>query len=344
MLKKFAVLAFATASTLGVAGGTAMAEDKVTLRMHSFSGTQAPEYKYFVKPFKERLNKESDGKLNVEYFPSMQLGGNVSDLSQQLEDGVVDFIVTIPGFTPGRFSGMEGMELPFANAGTSAGQTKAMMTYAKEWLMDRDFKGVKLIHMHATDASIFHTSKKKVDSIEAFDGMKIRAPGRYVGEAIKALGGTPVGLGFSEVYEGMERGQIDGFATNWAIIPPYKLHEVSKFHLDAPVYQGVIMVLMRQESYDALPQSMKDVIDAGISIENSVAIAKNIDALTASAKEEITKAGNTIYALTPEETKRWSEAVKPVYDVWVDEMKGKGFPGQEMFDSLMKITAENGRK
>ena len=333
----------AAATFVGFAG-TAFAQDTVTLRMHSFSGTQAPEYEFFVEPFAERLDEESGGSLQVQYYPSMQLGGDVADLVQQLEDGVVDIVLMVPGFVPGRFSGLEGMELPFVNAGTAAGQTASLWAYSEQWLMDTDFAGVKLLHMHATDASVFHTSTAVLDTMDAFDGLKIRAPGRYVGEAIAALGATPVGLGFSEVYEAMERGQIDGFATNWAIIPPYKLNEVSSFHLDVPVYQGTIMALMRQESYDGLSDEHKAIIDSGISVENSVAVSANIDALTAAAKEEITATGGTIYGVSADELARFLEAVQPVYATWVEEMTERGQPGHEMFDSLLEITAANGRE
>ena len=197
--------------------------------------------------------------------------------------------------------------------------------------------------MHGTDAGSFH-SNTKLETAADFAGVRLRSPGRYLGEAITRLGGTPVGLALGEVYEALERGQIDGMGMNWAIIPSYKFQEVTKFSLGTPVYQTPIMVLMRQESYDNLPDDLKAVIDNNIGLEKSVAVAKKIDEATAEAKKAVLDAGNEIYEISDAEKANWIEIVKPVYQIWIDEMNAKGQPGQEMFDAIMAITAEHGRK
>ncbi|RIK88075.1 MAG: hypothetical protein DCC69_02510 [Hyphomicrobiales bacterium] len=339
-------LLIAAATTLSISAFSfaATAQEKVTLRVHSFSSPVAPEAVHMVLPFIEKVREESGGRLELEFYPGMQLGGRASDLIQQLEDGVVDFVVTIPGVTPGRFAGLEGMDMPFTNVGTSAGQTASLLAFADKWLLDNEFEGIKIIHMHATDAGVLHTTRKKIDNAAAMQGLRIRAPGRYVGEAITLLGGTPVGLALGEVYEALERGQIDGMAINWAIMPSYKFEEVTKFSLETPLYQTPIMVLMRQESYDNLPDDLKAVIDNNIGIEKSVEVAKKIDELTVQAKQVVKDAGNEIYALDDAERTRWIETATPVYKIWIDEMNSRGLPGQEMFDDILAITAANGRE
>lgn len=333
----------ALAAIAALAPGLSFAQDSHTLKIHSFSGPQAPEAVHMVLPFIDAVEEQSGGRLDVEFYPSMQLGGAASDLIEQLEDGVVDIIVAIPGLTPGRFSGLEGMDMPFTNVGTSEGQTAALLTFAEKWLMDGEFKGIKILHMHATDAAVLHTSGKAVQSMADMSGLKIRAPGRYTGEAIKALGGTPVGLSLGETYEALERGQVDGMTINWAIMTPYKLQEVTKYHMENPFYQNAIFVLMSQESFDALPEDLQAVIDANIGFDKSVEIARAIDGLTATAKETITAEGGNIYSISAEEEASWKETVKPVYDIWIKEMDKKGLPGQEMFDDIMALTAQYGR-
>lgn len=321
-----------------------MAQEKHVLKVHSFSSTQAPEAIHMVQPFIDAVEAQSIGRLDVEFYPSMQLGGAPSDLIEQLEDGVVDIIVMIPGLTPGRFSGLEGMDMPFTNVGTSAGQTAALLGFANKWLLDNEFKGIKILHMHTTDAAVFHTIDKPIEKLEDFAGMKLRAPGRYLGEAVKIWGGTPVGLPLGEVYEALERHQVDGMAINWAIIPPYKFQDVTKYHLETPIYQNAIMVLMSQESFDKLPADLQSVIDANIGLEKSIAVAKEIDKLTDKAKEATKAAGGVLYSLTDAERDRWKGSLQPVYQLWIDEMNKRGLPGQEMFDSMLQITADNGRK
>ena len=339
-MKRLVLIAAAAAAL----SGTALAQQPVTLKVHSFSSPLAPEAVHHMLPLIEKLGKDSGGRLKLEFYPSMQLGGKASDLIQQMEDGVVDIVITIPGLTPGRFAGLEGTELLFTNVGTSAGQTAAMLEWVNRWLLTNDFKGIKIVHMHTTDAAVLHSRGKQVKTLADFKGMKVRVPGRFVGESVKALGGTPVGVPLGGIYEALERGQIDAMTINWAIMTPYKFQEVTKYHLENPMYQNAIMTLMRQASYDKLPDDLKKVLDSNIGIEYSVGIARKIDELTAPAKKAIAANGNTLYSIPDDERAKWIAAVQPVYALWVQEMNKRGLPGQQMFDDLLARTAKHGRK
>ena len=88
----------------------------------------------------------------------MQLGGQPRDLVQQLEDGVVDMIWTVPGFTPGRFMGVEGLELPFMNTGLSVSESPAAFNFVQKHLADNEFRGIKIIAINATDRALVHTT------------------------------------------------------------------------------------------------------------------------------------------------------------------------------------------
>ena len=317
---------------------------QILLKVHSFSGPQAPDQARHLFPWAEKINKEAGGKMKVEVYTNMQLGGKPADLPQQLDDGIVDAILIVPGFSPGRYPGLEGTELAFTNVGLSAGQSPAVFEWASRWLMTNELKGQKIIASHTTDASILNTKPRPVKTLDDFKGLKLRVPGRFVGETAKALGATPVGIPLPGVYEALERGQVDGMFINWAIIPPYRLHEVTKYHLETPIYQSPIMTLMRQASYDKLPPDMKKVIDANSGLEYTKHIGQVWDELTVPAKKTVADGGGVIYALDGAERARWIKAVQPVYKIWIDEMGKRGLPGQKMFDDLLATTAKYGRK
>jgi len=333
--------------TIAVAALAALsfsAHAQILLKVHSFSGPQAPDQARHLFPWAEKINQEAGGKMKVEVYTNMQLGGKPADLPQQLDDGVVDAILIVPGFSPGRYPALEGTELAFTNVGVSAGQSPAVYEWATKWLLTNELKGSKIIASHTTDASILHTRAKQVKTLADFKGLKLRVPGRFVGETAKALGATPVGIPLPGVYEALERGQVDGMFINWAIVPPYRLHEVTKYHLETPIYQSPIMTLMRQASYDKLPADMKKVIDANSGLEYTKQIGLVWDELTVPAKKAIAEHGNTLYSLDDAERARWIKAVQPVYKIWIDEMNKRGLPGQEMFNDLLATTAKHGRK
>jgi TRAP-type C4-dicarboxylate transport system substrate-binding protein len=80
--------------------GTGLAQE-VTLRVHSFLPPVANPMKHYVTPWAQKVEKESGGRIKVQVFPSMQLGGKAEQLLTQVRDGVVDVAWTLPGFTPG---------------------------------------------------------------------------------------------------------------------------------------------------------------------------------------------------------------------------------------------------
>ena len=109
--------------------------EKITLRYHSFLPMPHSSNSQFVKPWGERLTKESNGELIIEMYPAMQLGGKPPQLVDQVRDGVVDIIWTVAGYTPGRFPRLEVFDLPFMSStalATSQASQEFAETFGKE--------------------------------------------------------------------------------------------------------------------------------------------------------------------------------------------------------------------
>ncbi len=66
----------------------------------------------------EKIGKDSNGRIKIQIYPSMQLGGKAEQLLQQVRDGVADIVWTLPGFTPGVMPKLEIFELPFLHRNT----------------------------------------------------------------------------------------------------------------------------------------------------------------------------------------------------------------------------------
>jgi TRAP-type C4-dicarboxylate transport system substrate-binding protein len=321
----------------------ALAAQEVTLRLHSFGSPTSLDHTEHLDRWAEKVEADSDGRISVEVYPSLQLGGGVADLVPQLEDGIVDIIWTLPGFAPGRFPGTQGLELPFMNTGDSASMSPAAMEFITTHL-GPEFEGIKIISVHATDPSLVHTVDKPIEKLEDFAGLKLRVAGRFIGEAAKGLGATPVGMGLGDVYEALSRGQVDGMLINWAITKPFRFYEVTEYHTDVPLYQSMLMTLMSQASYDKLPDDLKAVIDQNSGVEYAKRMGEIWDSQTEPAKQATVDAGDTIITLSDAEIARWKEAVQPAYDAWIEEMNAQGYDGAALFQALQEITAKYGRE
>ena len=93
--------ALATATALAMTA--AVLAQEVTLKMHQFLPPQANVPKLVLDVWADNVEKASGGRIDVQHFPSMQLGGKPPQLMDQAIDGVADIVWTVVGYTPGRF-------------------------------------------------------------------------------------------------------------------------------------------------------------------------------------------------------------------------------------------------
>ncbi|MBD0272485.1 MAG: C4-dicarboxylate ABC transporter, partial [Acetobacteraceae bacterium] len=89
------------------------AAQETTLRLHHFLPAVSNVHRFFLQPWAQKVQQESGGRLRIQIFPAMQLGGAPPQLFDQARDGVADIVWTLPGNTPGRFPRIEVFELPF---------------------------------------------------------------------------------------------------------------------------------------------------------------------------------------------------------------------------------------
>ena len=111
-MKRRSLIQGAAAATLGTPLA-ALAQQTVTLKFHTFMAPMSNVWLSMHKPWMEKVEKDSGGRIKFEAYPAMQLGGTPVQLYDQARDGVVDVVWTLPGNTAGRFPRIEVFELPF---------------------------------------------------------------------------------------------------------------------------------------------------------------------------------------------------------------------------------------
>ena len=127
------------------------------MRLHQFLPPQATIPAKALLPWAQKVEKESGGKIKIQSFPAMQLGGAPPQLFDQAKDGVVDIVWTVLGYTPGRFNKAEVFELPFMTTTGEAG-SKAFQEYVDTYAAD-EFKDVKVLAVHTHGPGLFHTKE-----------------------------------------------------------------------------------------------------------------------------------------------------------------------------------------
>src|ERR687897_1386983 len=228
---------------------------QVTLKMHHFLPAIANGHSKFLAPWAQKVEQESNGRIKIDIFPSMQLGGAPPQLYDQARDGVADLVWTLTGYTAGRFPKSEAIENPFVSHRTALVNSLAFQEFYETTIRD-EYAEVHPICVWAHDRGIIHASRR-IERLEELKGAKIRFPTRLAGEALKALGATSVGMPVPQVPESIAQRVIDGALTPWEVVPSVKLDELVKFPTDIPgpksLYTSVMVLVMNKAKYDGLP-------------------------------------------------------------------------------------------
>lgn len=336
---KIATLALAASASL-----SAFAQD-VTLRLHQFLPPQGTVPAKALTPWAKKIEAESNGRIKIQLFPSMQLGGTPPQLYDQARDGVVDIVWTLPGYTPGRFPKSEVFELPFM-AGLSAEKTsRALWEYVQANAMD-EYKDVHVLALHTHGPGLFHT-KQPIAGLESLRGMKIRGGTRVVNSMLVKLGATPVGMPVPAVTEALSKGVLDGTTIPWEVAPALKVQELVKNHTtfsgDRALYVTTFVVAMNKASYNKLPADLKKIIDDNSGVEFSAAIARTQDAGDIVGRDLALKNGNKITELDAAEVQRWKRTAGTVESDWVNDMKAKNIDGARLVSEARALIAKHSK-
>lgn len=334
---------FGAIALLGAAS-TGFAAD-VTLRFHQFLPPQATIPAKAIAPWAAKVEKESGGRIKVQQFPTMQLGGKPPELFDQAKDGVADIVWTVLGYTPGRFPKSEVFELPFSS-GAAESASRAFQAYVEKNAMD-EFKDVKLIAVHVHGPGLFH-SQNPINKLEDLKGMKVRGGSRVVNIMLEQLGATPVGMPVPAVGEALSKGVITATTIPWEVVPALKVQQIVKHHTgfsgDKGLYTQTFAVAMNRAAYDKLPPDLKKVIDNNSGIETAAMFGAAMDAGDKVGLSLAEKAGNSIVTIDAAETARWQRTANGVRAVWFKEVGDKGIDGPKLAAEAQALIDQYAKK
>lgn len=303
---------------------------EVTLRLHHFLPGVAPMHTRFFEPWAAELAEASNGAIEVQIFPSMQLGGKPPQLADQTRQGICDIAWTLPVYTPDRFPVAETMSNPFMV--TNAEKTSVAMHTLMEEFGQGEYRGMKPLAFHTHDGGKLHTRDAPVTSQADLDGLKLRAPNQATGEMLAALGAEVVFFPVTDMVVGLSNGVIDGCCLPYEVVPAFKLQELTSYSAQPAagargLYANTFALVMNEAKYESLSDDLRGVIDAASGAALSQRIGKQFDEFEAFGKSMVEKQGNEIVEIPAEEIVRWRETAQPVYEAWIEKLNNAGKDG-----------------
>ena len=334
------------AAALGTPALSGLAQQAVTLKFHTFMAPLSNVWLSMHKPWMEKVEKDSGGRIKFEAYPAMQLGGTPVQLYDQARDGVVDVVWTLPGNTAGRFPRIEVFELPFIMNNAEA-TSKAYWEYFQTQCPD-EFKETQVLALQVHGPGMFHSANKPIRNAADLKGMKVRGPTRQVTKMLGALGATPVGMPLPQIPDALSKGTIEACAIPWEVVPSVKVHELTKFHSEFPagspaLYTTTFVMAMNKAKYDSLAPDLKKVIDANSGLATSAWLGKTQQGNDPIGRKAAVDRGNTIQVFSAAETQEFVKLSSHVDDEWVADMDKRGFKGAALLKSAKDLIAKHGK-
>jgi TRAP-type transport system periplasmic protein len=324
------------------ASGTLAQE--VTLKLHHFVAAQSNQQKFWFEPWAKKLQQESGGRLKVEIYPSMQLGGRQPQLFDQARDGVVDIVWTVAGSTPGRFPRLEVFELPFLSHAVGEKTAAAVWEFYETFAKD-ELKDVKPLAVWGFGRGVLFSKDVVIKNPADAKGLKLRASNRQTNDAFGLIGAQPQSIPPPGVPEALAKGVIDGVVFPYDAVIPFKLDEltnrVSEFDGDRTFYNSVLLFVMNKAKYEGLPDDLKRVIDANSGAALSLDLGRKWDEWDKIGRAAILKRNTPIAVIAGADLAAWKQATEPIFAKWIEERNKAGDKGADLVKAAQDLIAKS---
>src|SRR6201998_3685840 len=325
------IMAAASIAALAVVGPATAADSPIVIKFSHVVASDTPKGKAADK-FKELAEKYTDGKVKVEVYPNSTLYKDKEEL-EALQLGAVQMLAPSNSkFGPIGIKEFEVFDLPYVLPDLKTLRKVTDGPLGAKLLKLLDSKGMTGLAYWDNGFKQMSANKKLLAPAD-YKGLKFRIQSSKVLEAqFRTLGASPQVMAFSEVYQALQTGVVDGQENTWSNIYTQKMHEVQKYAtITNHGYIGYVVVA-NKKFWDGLPadvrpqleKAMKEATEFG----NGQSAKENDDAL-----ELIKKSGKTeIVTLTQDQDEAMRKAMMPVYKDVAPRV------GQPLIDEFLKET------
>ena len=274
----------------------------------------------------KEVEKRTAGKVKANYYP----GGTLVPAAQAYDavtKGISDVGNHVLGYTVGRFPLSEVIDLPHGYPNNTVATKLANAFYAK--FRPKEFDDVKVLWFHSQAPGIIHAKSRPITKLEDLKGLKMRTYGSNA-KLMANLGGVPVAMPMTDVYDALSRGVADGLMSSYEALEGFRIGEQVRYTTEnfGTSYTACFVVAMNKDKWNSLPPDVQKVIDQ-MSKEYIEKYAAMWDEIEKSGKDYMLKRGDKITSLSKEEEARWVEKAQPLFEDYAKRMKEKGLPGDE---------------
>src|SRR3982751_3048325 len=323
------VVALATSLLLGV--GTALAQQPIVIKFSHVVAVNTPKgqgAEYFKKIAEERTK----GRVKIEVYPNSQLYKDGEEM-EALQLGSVQMLApSLAKFGPLGIREFEVFDLPYMFDSYDDLDKVTEGAVGKNLFKKLESKGITGLAYWHNGFKVMSANKPLREPTD-MKGLKMRIQSsKVLSDQMKALGAIPQVMAFSEVYQAMQTGVVDGSENTPSNMYTQKHHEVQKYLTTTNHGYIGYAVIVNKKFWDGLPADVRTALDGAMrdatKYANEIARKENEEAL-----ELIRKAGKTeIINLNPAQKAAWKKALVTVHK------ENESRVGKETLEAVYKQT------
>jgi tripartite ATP-independent transporter DctP family solute receptor len=304
--------ALGLATALALACGGALAQQKIIRAGHS-DPADTP-HGQSLQVFKKVVEANSKGSIQVQLFPSLQLGPVIEQM-EGVKQGTQEMFISTPAWFSRFYNQVDVLSLPYLVTDWDAAERMMTSDVVRKLAADAEAaSGIKIIGVLPVGFRNAATRVRAITKVEDFAGLKIRVQNSPVYlNAFRALKANPVALDAGEMYQAVQSGVVDGIESTFPIINSAKFFQVAPFISETRHNFDVFLVYLNKRFYEGLSADQRKAVDDAIRATEaaSVVITRNAEA---QALRALQAAGVKYNEVSKETLAALQRSVKPVYD------------------------------
>jgi len=327
---------YAMALVAGLVAPAAIAQDSLVFA----AGTppQGPIHDTLVE-WVAAINADGQGVIDIDFREGFTMA-NPQNFYDRVKDGVVDITWGTLTAIGGRFPLSSVVELPYLTDDAETASV-AFWRMTETEMMAEEWRDIVPLMTLVFPQSGIHL-RAAIPTLDSLNGQQVIAGTQTNAAVVSALGGVPQSIGLAESYEAIQRGTVDGRLLPWSAFPPFRLAEITNFHIEAPIGTVVGAIFISREVWDGLSEEAREVILRHSGEARSRATGVRVDKMNAGIRAGIVNnPAHTVVSLSTEQEVMWQERLAPITGDWIAQVDGgEAFLGAYR-DAIAAVAAGN---
>jgi TRAP-type C4-dicarboxylate transport system substrate-binding protein len=314
-------------------GGAASA-DETNMIFDIIGPTRSAAMINALEPWAAKINEQAKGMIHIDVREGVTLA-NFENIYDRVLDDAIQIGWGMQNAVAGKFPLSEVPAVPFLVKSAQAGSVAFWRLY-KTGLLDSEYDQIVPLATGMLGAGGLHVSAP-LKSFDDLGGLKLIVAGQMQSKTIAALGGTPISIPLTDMYQAVQRKTVDGAIIGWGGVRAFKLEQVAPYHIDVTVGTSISMVFIAKKRFDALPAAVQKILldNSGEPLSRQYGIA--VDGEAAGIRDAVmAEDGQKTVTVPAAAMAKWQKEVQPVVDQWAASRKN----GREVLDKYRALYAQ----